>query len=122
MFGWLMLELKVMGAKERSENLAATCFMSMRHHLHFAGASRCSHSTAQHLVTCPLGARNLVQRSINISAQYSVGPATYHTPKMDCDVEHYHLSSGQFSSFWAWTTLQHTSPQNSLSTTDTSSQ
>ena len=36
-----------MGAKERSENLTAEGFMTMRDHSHFAGASKPSHRTAQ---------------------------------------------------------------------------
>ena len=75
-----MLEVWQMGAKERSENLAAEQFMTMRHHLHFAGASKRSHRTAQHSVTCPVGARNPAQRAGNVPAQDPVGHlSTYHT-------------------------------------------
>jgi len=66
-----------MGAKERSENLAATCFTTMRRHSHFAGTSTHSHSTAQHSVTCPVGARNLVEGSVSVSAEDSMGHLPY---------------------------------------------
>ncbi|KIK04756.1 hypothetical protein K443DRAFT_645538, partial [Laccaria amethystina LaAM-08-1] len=36
-----------------------------------------SHSTAQHFVTCPVGARNPVLRSVNVSAQDSVAHLPY---------------------------------------------
>ena len=106
------------GHLERSENLAAERFMTMRHHLHFAGASKRSHCTAQHSVTCPVGARNLAQRAGNVPAQDQVGHLLT-IRRMNCVVEPYRLFKSQFSSFWVWTTHQHS---NSSSTTDTSPQ
>ena len=107
-----------MGAKERSENLAAERFMTTRHHSHFAGASKRSLRTAQHSVTCPVGARNPAQRGGNVPAQDPVGHLLI-IGKMNCVVEPYRLFRCQFSSFWVWTTHQHS---NSSFTRDTSPQ
>ena len=112
-------DLRTLGVKERSENLAAKRFMARRHHSHFAGAAehliKCSHRTAQHCVTCPVGARNPAQRGGNVTVEDPVSHLLA-IRKMNCIVEPYRLCRGQFSSFWAWTTHQHS---NSSSTADT---